>query len=336
MGKDIIPKSLVPMTINQLMRHLRNDRKIQINGSKQKNLLIEYGYYHGYKGYRFFYKRNNTIPYKDFSQLISVIEYDQKLKSVLYPIVMYLEMIMKNIVVNDVVVDLPDASFDTVYKVKMKDENSNNSLRLKRLTLRDRIHNTLSKNYATKSRGFGNNQNIMVSHFYNRGNDVPLWAIFEIISLGDFAKFCSCLNKETRKQILKSIGMISSSDTDYQLIPNILYMVKGLRNSIAHNNVIFDIRFKDRGNNKNVVRWISDETGISNIQFLYLTDYLILICVVLNKINCEVDMIIDTVEEYENCINELYKKLPINIYNKIVSTDARTKIHKLIDYLNSK
>ena len=40
-------------TINGLMVHLRDDCNIDINGSKEKLQLVQYGYYHGYKGYRF-------------------------------------------------------------------------------------------------------------------------------------------------------------------------------------------------------------------------------------------------------------------------------------------
>lgn len=36
-----------------LMRHLRNNG-IAISGSSQKQQLINTGYFHGYKGYRFF------------------------------------------------------------------------------------------------------------------------------------------------------------------------------------------------------------------------------------------------------------------------------------------
>ena len=36
-----------------LMRHLR-DNGISISGSSQKQQLINTGYFHGYKGYRFF------------------------------------------------------------------------------------------------------------------------------------------------------------------------------------------------------------------------------------------------------------------------------------------
>lgn len=37
-----------------LMRHLRNNG-IAISGSSQKQQLINTGYFHGYKGYRFFF-----------------------------------------------------------------------------------------------------------------------------------------------------------------------------------------------------------------------------------------------------------------------------------------
>lgn len=43
-------------TINRLMIHLRDDCNININGSKDKLQLTQYGYYHGYKGYRFIKK----------------------------------------------------------------------------------------------------------------------------------------------------------------------------------------------------------------------------------------------------------------------------------------
>ena len=37
-----------------LMRHLRNNG-ISISGTSQKQQLINTGYFHGYKGYRFLY-----------------------------------------------------------------------------------------------------------------------------------------------------------------------------------------------------------------------------------------------------------------------------------------
>lgn len=35
-------------------------------------------------------------------------------------------------------------------------------------------------------------------------------------------------------------------DTSRNLLSSMLYTIKSLRNSVAHNNIIFDTRFKDR------------------------------------------------------------------------------------------
>ena len=43
------------------MRHLR-ESGISINGGKQKRQLINTGYFHGYKGYRFFKNSNSLTP----------------------------------------------------------------------------------------------------------------------------------------------------------------------------------------------------------------------------------------------------------------------------------
>ena len=37
-------------TTNSLMKYLRDNHNIKIFGSKDKQNLINYGYYHGYKG----------------------------------------------------------------------------------------------------------------------------------------------------------------------------------------------------------------------------------------------------------------------------------------------
>ena len=95
-----------PQTINGLMRHLRDDCGIQINGSYQKQQLISYGYYHGYKGYRFIKTNHNRIPYTDFSEVVAVIEYDNNLKAALYSHLMFIETAIKNIVCNESVKDL--------------------------------------------------------------------------------------------------------------------------------------------------------------------------------------------------------------------------------------
>ena len=49
-----------PKTTDSLMRYLRDVKGIAITGSIQKRKLMNIGYYHGYKGYRYINKASNT------------------------------------------------------------------------------------------------------------------------------------------------------------------------------------------------------------------------------------------------------------------------------------
>ena len=189
-----------PQTINGLMRHLRNDCNIQIKGGKQKQQLISYGYYHGYKGYRFFQKSQNKIPYTDFSEVVAVIEYDNNIKSALYPHLMFIETAIKNIVCNSSVMGLSSGTFDYVYKQRMNDSTVNTSLQSSRLKLRNSVYSRLSLQYSSEDRS----DNQMVRHFYNRGEDVPLWVVFEILYLSDLATFFKCSRSKFLTKLLKT------------------------------------------------------------------------------------------------------------------------------------
>lgn len=278
--------------INSLMKHLRDDCNINIKGSKEKLQLTQYGYYHGYKGYRFIKKRTNTIEYTEFSQIVAVIEYDNSLKRIFYPTLMFVEMAIKNFTLAEIVPGMKDCSIDSIYKTKMNDDLYNKALRLKRLKLKDKLHSTLSNSYK--------NSNIMVSHFYNRGQEVPIWGIFEIMTLGDFADFLQSLNRDARGKITKSLFMSVSFDTNFQLLSNALFTIKALRNAIAHNNI---------------------------------SDYFVLMICLLKHVQYPDTMLINFLREYEECINNLYKVLPLPMYNKIVETGIIGKLDKIKDYV---
>lgn len=92
-----------PKTTDSLMRYLRDQKGIAINGSFQKRKLMNIGYYHGYKGYRYINKATNVIPYTSFDELTAVYEFDSQLKALFYPFVMQIETALKNYVLETVV-----------------------------------------------------------------------------------------------------------------------------------------------------------------------------------------------------------------------------------------
>lgn len=321
-----------PQTINGLMRHLRNDCHVQISGSKQKQQLISYGYYHGYKGYRFVKDSNHQLPYSDFSEVVAVIEYDNNLKAALYSNLMFSETAIKNIVCNASVNGLRHGTFNYVYKERMSDNPSNTRLQLNRLKLRNNVYSKLSSRYSAEDK----KDNQMVRHFYNRGEDAPLWVVFEILYLSDLASFFECLNTTTRETILDQLDMFDISiDTNRELLSNMLYTVKALRNAVAHNNIIFDTRFKDRKISPVLKRWTESETGIQNITLYSLIDYIVIICCLLKRIDFSGSRAKELLRQYKSQNDLLQNSVAADIYHQIIPQNVAVKTTALETYLNS-
>ena len=102
-------------TTDSLMRHLR-DNGISISGSKQKQQLINTGYYHGYKGYRFFNNSDNQINFTNYDEIYATIKYDSDIKSLFYSKVMFIETAVKNIVLNRILIDANSENIQEMYK----------------------------------------------------------------------------------------------------------------------------------------------------------------------------------------------------------------------------
>lgn len=321
-----------PQTINGLMRHLRNDCNIQISGSYQKQQLISYGYYHGYKGYRFVRNSHNQISYSDFSEVVAVIEYDNNLKAALYPELMFIETALKNIVCNESVKGLKLGTFEHLYKERMSDNTTNTKLQSKRLKLRNSVYSKLATRYHNEE----GNDNQMVRHFYNRGEDAPIWVVFEILYLSDLASYFECLNENMRASILTQLHMLDISiDTNKNLLSIMVYTLKALRNSVAHNNIIFDTRFKDRKISPVLKKWIEKETGIQNITLYSLIDYIIVVCCLLKRVDFSGGRALSLLEKYKDENQRLQRSVTATIYSQIIQQNVSSKIAALETYLNS-
>ncbi len=82
-------------TTNALMKYLREKHNISIEGTKDKKNLRNIVYYHGYKGYRYINNPQNRINLSSFDEIVSIVDFDSKLKSLLYPQIMQIETISK-------------------------------------------------------------------------------------------------------------------------------------------------------------------------------------------------------------------------------------------------
>lgn len=194
-----------------------------------------------------------------------------------------------------------------------------------KLLLKQKFDSIIANNYQSKT---------LIQHYIHNGEPIPLWAIFELLTLGDYGWFILCLNTNTRLRLKKEIGIVDKvNDTDGSMLPKHIFIIKELRNSIAHNSVIFDCRFKSMKIRNTVLRQLTDKTGIDNITFDSIVDYLILIIYYqknLGKNNNEMYMLIKNVKKV---ILKFKNSVSNSVYNKVLGSDFMNKIGRLNEFV---
>lgn len=315
-------------SINGLMKHIRSQHQISIKGSKDKRDLLSMGYYHGYKAYRFVKTIQNPLSFSEFREISSVYEFDKQLKSLLYPVVMELETTIKNYTI-DSIINNSQSDLEYIFSHKLtrsrdykvgskeyKKEISNN------LNLRKNIDNIIARHYS-KSK--------IIQHYVHSNNPVPLWGIFEHTTLGDLGNFVGRLNFQERIKLSRSIGIYDSSlDTNCELLSTHIYLIKDLRNAIAHNNIIFDCRFNTFDAKRIVVLHLGKNTGVKNINFKSITDYIVLIVFYMKLFGKTKKECNQLIRSYANAVKKLEGELKLEAnYHKILGVDTETKLEVL-------
>lgn len=336
-----------PKSTDGLMRYLRDKKGIAISGSSQKRKLMNMGYYHGYKGYRYINTPSNKVPYTEFEELVSVYDFDAQLKSLFYPYVMFIETALKNYVLDILVTSTNSENFIVIYNQlldnykmfsvtgktyknasdRRKAEDKFKYELKRRLDLRNRI-------YKVQTDAYGNGNKI-ADHYLRKDINLPIWAIFELLSLGEFGYFVSCLNKDCRLNISKKLGIRPTDDTNAMMPQRLIYATKDLRNAIAHNDVIFDTRFRSGKIDKQVSHAISNVIGISNLTFGTITDYLILVIYQLKLLHAAKTEMRRIISGFEDIVEKLRANVPTSIFNQIIHTDNPSKILLLKKFISN-
>lgn len=312
---------------NALMKYLREKKNININGSDAKNSLLNIGYYHAFKGCRFFNDKTNPFNITDFSQIEAIYNFDSQLKAIIYPHIMFIETALKNHTLqrmveygnSDKFSDLLETCLNG-HKDHLVNTDQHNKLSRKRAELKAKVYSDLSKNF----------DNRIIGHFYQKDEQVPIWALFEILTLGDFSRLYECLNKDIRIQLSKELSVNQTMDSDGKVLYNFIISLKDLRNSIAHNNFIYDNRFNKRKIGFRLTTYFQNELYISNVNFNSICDYIILISYILKLLKVSKTEIKKFIKQFSDSCTTFYHKInSLSIYNKIIPTDTMNKLRIL-------
>ena len=104
---------------------------------------------------------------------------------------------------------------------------------------------------------------------------------------------------------------------------------------VAHNNIIFDIRFKDRKISPIRKKWIEKETSIQNITLYSLIDYIIIVCCLLKRIDFSSSRAKQLVHAFKTQNQLLQNSVASAIYAQIIQRNVTQKIAALETYLNT-
>ena len=154
--------------------------------------------------------------------------------------------------------------------------------------------------------------------------------------LSDVATFFKCLNSSVRKDILKVLNMLDTSiDTNLEVLHAAIMTIKAMRNAVAHNEIVFDARFKDRDINQVLKLWVEKETNIKNITLHTLVDYVIVMCTLLKRFDYTGTKAKEFVQRYVSTIDIFRKKVSADVYDKVFSNRVRQKIISLQNYVQA-
>lgn len=314
--------------LKQLMSYLENHHHIDMSGDHHKQYLQNYGYYHGYKGYRYIRTPENRIPLNHFDQVIALNKFDMSLKALFYPHIMFLETALKNYVLEIIVAKSQSSALHDIYEKVLTEykeyEPESSKFRYaldKRLDVRSRLYSTVARGYPKKQ---------LISHFYHKDMHLPIWALFELISIGEFEHFVASMHSDIKKEVCNLLTLNEAYNKDGRLLENILDTLQELRNAVAHNEVVFDTRFYTKKPHQNLVNTLEIDTGITNIHFKYIVDYVVLIAYLLRHMNLDKTSIQEFIKTFKNHCDDIKAVLPDDIYKQIVHNDTNIKISKLL------
>lgn len=130
------------------------------------------------------------------------------------------------------------------------------------------------------------------------------------------------------------VSGITILDSELHL-KEIVFALKDFRNAIAHNGVVLDVRFQSGAINTGVSQLLKQETGVGEIDFTDITDYVVLLVYLMRRMGFTKTECKQLIAGYETIIERFRAELPINVYSRIIKTTARGKLTVLRQFVSN-
>ena len=163
-------------------------------------------------------------------------------------------------------------------------------------------------------------KNEVIKHYLKSDYQIPLWAYFEVITLGQFSRFLGSLTKSSREKLNQDFTIIPNRSNSLELVVNALIE---LRNATMHNSAIFDANFSS-GVSKALKKQIKQDLGLSTFTCVFIEDYFILLIWTLNILKFDTVVL----NNYINQFNEIVERFDVPSIIVIFSLRLSVQIEK--------
>ena len=143
--------------------------------------------------------------------------------------------------------------------------------------------------------------------------------------MGEFGAFYGCLSRDVKSSIIGDLGMPTNCDAE-SLLLSVIYALKDLRNSIAHNAIVVDVRFKTGKVSAGIGRLLKSQAEIDYVNFADITDYVILVVYLLSLMGVSKTERKRVLADYESILDRYKLELPPVIFGALVRTETAKKL----------
>lgn len=190
--------------------------------------LVCYGYYNLVTGYKKpFLKNRNTEDFKNgvsFDNLILLYEFDNSLRTLLFPFLNTIELFIKNIIIHEFASQYGELGYTilsnyNIYNKKSKD---------KALSVISFINDHINKSKQD-----------CILHYKKKHGGIPIWVLFTTLTFGTVQQFFEVLHPKLKINIIKRMNESYSTNMSLMDFKVYLNAFVALRNSTAHRDRIY-------------------------------------------------------------------------------------------------
>lgn len=219
------------LTYDEQIVFLKEKKNLEIQDEEYaKKILFKTGYFPLINGYKETYKNPITSQFQDgitFEDIYELYQFDNDLRSIFIKYILMLERNIKSSLSYHFCLTYGDMQDDYL------DINHYDYSGKKKIVLQNMLK-------IIKGQLRNDSDYVYIRHYMKKYNYVPLWVLFNVLTIGQLSKIYSCQKGRVQIQVCQDFGSIKINE----MIKMLAVMTK-FRNVCAHNDRLFDFRTKD-------------------------------------------------------------------------------------------